>query len=145
MRSWLRVVIRRVRGAVPWGRSFLIDRFIFYRSAERVLPGTTPVENINPCYASSARESTQVHVSFFLDKASRKPTAFAASQVLTFPSVKKQLFQPSTLQRSAISVFSLQTPYRSQVQRNSTRSTATTQQERQETKDRMGSCWFHMP
>ena len=55
--------------------------------------------------------------------------------LLIFPSVGNKLFQPSTLQRSAISVFSLQTPHRSQVQRNSTRSTATTQQERQETKD----------
>ena len=80
-----------------------------------------------------------------LDEALANANCGRSFSLLTFPSVGNKLFQPSTLQRSAISVFSLQTPHRSQVQRNSTRSTATTQQERQETKDRMGSCWFHMP
>ena len=83
-----------------------------------------------------------------LDEALANVNCGRSFPLLTFPSVGNKLFQPSTLQRSAISVFSLQTPHRSQVQRNSTRSTATTQQGKQETKNRktkVGSCWSHMP
>ena len=69
-----------------------------------------------------------------LDEALANVNCGRSFPLLTFPSVGNKLFQPSTLQRSAISVFSLQTPHRSQVQRNSTRSTATTQQENKKPK-----------
>ena len=69
-----------------------------------------------------------------LDEALANANCGRSFPLLTFPSVGNKLFQPSTLQRSAISVFSLQTPHRSQAQRNSTRSTATTQQENKKPK-----------